>query len=143
MPSTSALATCPPAAPPTFRALTWSLYDQRLAVSSEFGCQNLLRSLHSLLSQHWFRPDLRRQGLEWWYRSAWLDAGEYPNAANFFFEDFKLMIRNCFVFNPAGTTVNQVGIDLQWLFDERWTHLLPLRDASDDEDEEYDTRSSY
>jgi hypothetical protein len=26
-----------------------------------------------------------------------LDAGEYPNATKFF-EDFKLMIRNCFVF---------------------------------------------
>jgi hypothetical protein len=70
-----------------------------------------------------------------------LDAGEYPNAAKFF-EDFKLMIRNCFVFNLAGTPVNQAGIDLQRLSDERWTHLLPLRDTSDDEDEEYDTRSS-
>jgi hypothetical protein len=27
-----------------------------------------------------------------------LDAGEYPNATKFF-EDFKLMIRNCFIFN--------------------------------------------
>ena len=71
-----------------------------------------------------------------------LDAGEHLSAAKFF-EDFKLMIRNCFVFNLTGTPVNQAGIDLQRLFDERWTHLLPLRDASDDEDEEYDTRSSY
>jgi hypothetical protein len=70
-----------------------------------------------------------------------LDAGECPNTAKFF-EDFKVMIRNYFVFNPAGTPVNQAGIDLQRLFNERWTHLLPLRDASDDEDEEYDTRSS-
>jgi hypothetical protein len=64
-----------------------------------------------------------------------LDAGEYPNATKFF-EDFKLMIRNCFVFNPSDTPVNQAGIDLQRLFDEKWRHLTPLRDASNDEDEE-------
>ncbi|KAJ8583307.1 Bromodomain-containing protein [Rhizopogon salebrosus TDB-379] len=64
-----------------------------------------------------------------------LDAGEYPNTTKFF-EDFKLMIRNCFVFNPSGTPVNQAGIDLQRLFDEKWKHLPPLRDASNDEDEE-------
>ncbi|KAJ8582301.1 Bromodomain-containing protein [Rhizopogon salebrosus TDB-379] len=64
-----------------------------------------------------------------------LDAGEYPNATKFF-EDFKLMIRNCFVFNPSGTPVNQAGIDLQRLFDEKWKHLPPLRDVSSDEDEE-------
>jgi bromodomain-containing factor 1 len=66
-----------------------------------------------------------------------LDAGEYPNATKFF-EDFKLMIRNCFVFNPSGTPVNQAGIDLQRLFDEKWKHLPPLQDAGDDEDEEYE-----
>jgi hypothetical protein len=51
-----------------------------------------------------------------------LDAGEYPNATKFF-EDFKLMIRNYFIFNPSGTHVNQAGIDLQRLFDEKWKHL--------------------
>ena len=66
-----------------------------------------------------------------------LDAGEYPNATKFF-EDFKLMIRNCFVFNPSNTPVSQAGIDLQRLFDEEWKHLPPLRDAGDDEDEEYE-----
>jgi hypothetical protein len=64
-----------------------------------------------------------------------LDAGEYPNATKFF-EDFKLMIRNCFVFNPSGTPINQAGIDLQRLFDEKWKHLPFLLDASNDEDEE-------
>ncbi|KAJ8595125.1 hypothetical protein M405DRAFT_838028 [Rhizopogon salebrosus TDB-379] len=33
-----------------------------------------------------------------------LDAGEYPNATKFS-EDCKLMIRNCFVFNPVGMPV--------------------------------------
>ncbi|KAJ8584367.1 Bromodomain-containing protein [Rhizopogon salebrosus TDB-379] len=56
-----------------------------------------------------------------------LDAGEYPNVTKFF-EDFKLMIRNCFVFNPSSTPVNQAGIDLPQLFDEKWKHLPPLRD---------------
>jgi hypothetical protein len=64
-----------------------------------------------------------------------LDAGEYPNTTKFF-GDFKLMIRNCFVFNPLGMPVNQAGINLQRLFDEKWRHLPPLWDASNDEDKE-------
>jgi len=70
-----------------------------------------------------------------------LEAGEYPNATKFF-EDFKLMIRNCFHFNPSGTPVNQAGIDLQRLFDEKWKHLPPLRDLSDDDEEEYEDEES-
>ncbi|KAJ8579930.1 Bromodomain-containing protein, partial [Rhizopogon salebrosus TDB-379] len=58
-----------------------------------------------------------------------LDVGEYPNTTKFF-EDFKLMMRNCFVFNLSSTPVNQAGIDLQRLFDEKWKHLPPLRDAN-------------
>ncbi|KAG1825607.1 Bromodomain-containing protein [Suillus subaureus] len=56
-----------------------------------------------------------------------LEAGEYPNASKFF-DDFKLMIRNCFLFNPAGTP--------------KWKNLPPLRDASDDEEEEYEDEES-
>ncbi|OAX38990.1 Bromodomain-containing protein [Rhizopogon vinicolor AM-OR11-026] len=66
-----------------------------------------------------------------------LEAGEYPNATKFY-DDFKLMIRNCFSFNPSGTPVNQAGVDLQRLFDEKWKHLPPLRDVSDEEEEEYE-----
>ncbi|KAG2032951.1 Bromodomain-containing protein [Suillus americanus] len=66
-----------------------------------------------------------------------LEAGEYPNASKFF-DDFKLMIHNCFLFNPAGTPVNQAGIELQRLFDEKWKNLPPLWDASDDEEEEHE-----
>ncbi|KAF8624755.1 hypothetical protein AX15_005653 [Amanita polypyramis BW_CC] len=64
-----------------------------------------------------------------------LDNHEYPNAQKFF-EDFKLMIRNCFVFNPAGTPVNQAGIELQKVFDDKWKNLPLLHDVSEDEDEE-------
>ncbi|KAI9572650.1 Bromodomain-containing protein [Boletus coccyginus] len=64
-----------------------------------------------------------------------LENHEYPNASKFF-DDFKLMIRNCFTFNPAGTPVNQAGIDLQRLFDEKWKNLPPLREASEEEEEE-------
>lgn len=51
-----------------------------------------------------------------------LDGHEYSNAQAFF-TDFKLMIRNCFNFNPPGTPVNMAGIDLQRLFDEKWKNL--------------------
>ncbi|KAG6891419.1 hypothetical protein C0992_007198 [Termitomyces sp. T32_za158] len=64
-----------------------------------------------------------------------LDGGLYPTAQKFF-DDFKLMIRNCFVFNPAGTPVNQAGIELQRVFDEKWKALPPLREVVSDEDVE-------
>jgi len=64
-----------------------------------------------------------------------LDNHEYQNAQKFF-EDFKLMIRNCFAFNPAGTPVNQAGIELQKLFDDKWKNLPPLREVSEDDDDE-------
>jgi|ERR1700730_13265597 Bromodomain len=66
-----------------------------------------------------------------------LESHEYPNASKFY-DDFKLMIRNCFLFNPAGTPVNQAGIELQRLFDDKWKNLPPLRDVSDDDDDDDD-----
>ena len=41
----------------------------------------------------------------------------------------------------CGYTYQSSRDRLQRLFNESWTHLLPLWDASDDEDEEYDTSS--
>ena len=55
-----------------------------------------------------------------------LDQHESPNAQAFF-ADFKLMIRNCFHFNPAGTPVNLAGIELQRLFDDKWKNLPQLK----------------
>jgi bromodomain-containing factor 1 len=71
-----------------------------------------------------------------------IDNHEYSNATKFF-EDFKLMIRNCFLFNPPGTPVNQAGIDLQRLFDEKWKSLPQPKSPAEDfemeqEDEETD-----
>jgi len=63
-----------------------------------------------------------------------LDSGDYPNVMKFY-EDFKLMIRNCFLFNPSGTPVAQAGVELQKLFDEKWKNLPPLKEEGSDEDE--------
>ena len=51
-----------------------------------------------------------------------LDYREY-SSAQAFFADFKLMIRNCFHFNHAGTPVNLAGIELQRLFNDEWKNL--------------------
>jgi bromodomain-containing factor 1 len=64
-----------------------------------------------------------------------LETGQYATADKFH-QDFKLMIRNCFTFNPAGTPVNLAGQDLQRLFDEKWKNLPSLHPPSDEEDEE-------
>jgi hypothetical protein len=72
-----------------------------------------------------------------------LDNHEYPNAQKFY-DDFKLMIRNCFSFNPAGTPVNQAGIELQRVFDDKWKTLPrppPAQDDSEPEDEEEENES--
>ncbi|KAJ3750110.1 Bromodomain-containing protein [Lentinula detonsa] len=66
-----------------------------------------------------------------------LDAHEYRTASTFW-DDFKLMIRNCFTFNPAGTPVNQAGQELQRVFDEKWKGLPPEPMSEDEEDEEED-----
>ena len=69
-----------------------------------------------------------------------LDAGEYATAEKFY-EDFRLMIRNCFTFNPGGTPVNNAGHELQRVFEEKWKNLpvprpVAMSDDEDDEDEE-------
>ncbi|GJJ09420.1 hypothetical protein Clacol_003642 [Clathrus columnatus] len=63
-----------------------------------------------------------------------LERGEYTNA-NRFWDDFKLMIKNCFTFNPVGSPVYQAGEVVQAAFDEKWKALPPLRDVSEDEDD--------
>jgi hypothetical protein len=64
-----------------------------------------------------------------------LDNNEYPTAKDFY-TDFKLMIKNCFLFNPVGTPVQIAGADLQRLFEEKWKGLPPLREITETEDEE-------
>ncbi|KAI0067882.1 Bromodomain-containing protein [Artomyces pyxidatus] len=64
-----------------------------------------------------------------------LDAGEYPTSDKFR-DDFKLIISNCFLYNAVGTPVNQAGLELQRIFDEKWKGLPPLHAESEDEEEE-------
>ena len=72
-----------------------------------------------------------------------LDAGEYATAEKFR-DDFKLMIKNCFTFNPAGNPVHEAGKLLQQLFDEKWKNLptpRPYDDSDEDDDEDADVRN--
>jgi len=79
-----------------------------------------------------------------------LDGGEYT-AAKQFYDDFKLMIRNCFTYNPSGTPVNTAGQDLQKVFDEKWGSGPPERrshgrakggaESEDDSDQDMDAES--
>ncbi|KAH9853195.1 Bromodomain-containing protein [Lenzites betulinus] len=66
-----------------------------------------------------------------------LDAGEYATAEKFR-DDFRLMIKNCMTFNPAGNPVHEAGKSLQQLFEEKWKNLPSPRahDSDDEEDEE-------
>lgn len=70
-----------------------------------------------------------------------LNDGEYSTADKFR-EEFKLMIRNCFAFNPPKNPVHEAGKALDRLFDEKWKQLPPLHaEESEDEDEEDDANS--
>ncbi|CAL1696537.1 unnamed protein product [Somion occarium] len=61
--------------------------------------------------------------------------GEY-SSAEAFRDDFKLMIKNCYTFNPVGTPVNTAGRELERLFDEKWKNLPPLSQEMSEEEEE-------
>lgn len=67
-----------------------------------------------------------------------LDSGAYSTAEKFR-DDFKLIISNCYLYNPPGTPVHQAGLELKKLFEEKWKGLPPLRPESEDEEEEDDT----
>ena len=69
-----------------------------------------------------------------------LDGHKYSNAQAFF-ADFKLMIRNCFHFDPTGTPVNLAGIKPQRLFDDKWKNLLQPKPAYDDDTDAVDDDS--
>jgi len=64
-----------------------------------------------------------------------LDSGAYSTAEKFR-DDFKLIISNCFLYNPPGTPVHQAGLEIKKLFEEKWKGLPPLRPESEDEDED-------
>ncbi|KAF8529475.1 Bromodomain-containing protein [Gautieria morchelliformis] len=70
-----------------------------------------------------------------------LERGEYQNASRFW-DDFRLMLRNCYAFNPAGSPVFKAGVQVQQWFDEKWQGLPPLREVSDDDDESDDDSDS-
>ncbi|KAI0005490.1 Bromodomain-containing protein [Russula compacta] len=69
-----------------------------------------------------------------------LDSGAYPTAEKFR-DDLKLIVGNCFLYNPSTTPVHQAGLELKKLFEEKWKGLPPLRPESEDEEEEDDTDS--
>ncbi|KZT58449.1 Bromodomain-containing protein [Calocera cornea HHB12733] len=64
-----------------------------------------------------------------------LENQEYENAQEFY-ADFKLMIKNCRLYNPAGSPVRHAGDELSHIFDEKWKGLPPIVEPEDDEDEE-------
>lgn len=64
-----------------------------------------------------------------------LDGNEY-NSSQRFYDDFKLMVKNCTTFNPPGTPVNTAGQELLRLFEEKWRGLPPLHEVSDDDEED-------
>ena len=67
-----------------------------------------------------------------------LGRGVYSDAKQFH-ADFKLMIKNCFLFNPVGTHVHDAGVALNESFDEKWQELPSLHpQETDDDDEESD-----
>jgi len=51
-----------------------------------------------------------------------IESGQYPSAQAFE-GDFKLLIQNCFTYNPPMTPVNKMGEQLQAVFYEKWQQL--------------------
>ena len=70
-----------------------------------------------------------------------LDSGAYATAEKLR-DDIKLIIDNCFLYNPFGTPAHQAGLDLRKLFEEKWKGLPLLRvvwvESKDEEDDDSD-----
>lgn len=88
-------------------------------------------------------PKVIKKPMDMATMSSKLSNHEYPNATAFY-NDFKLMIKNCFAFNPAGTPVHQAGVELNAVFDEKWQGLPNPYGDSDDgaEEDESDAERS-
>lgn len=79
-----------------------------------------------------------------------LESDEYDNAAQFE-ADVRLMLNNCYTFNPPTDPVHQMGQRLQKLFESKWAELPreptppPVEEVtidSEEEEEEPDVDSS-
>ncbi|KZO99767.1 Bromodomain-containing protein [Calocera viscosa TUFC12733] len=64
-----------------------------------------------------------------------LETKQYGDAQEFH-ADFKLMIKNCRLYNGAGSPVREAGEELNRIFDEKWKGLPPLIELEEDEEEE-------
>lgn len=58
-----------------------------------------------------------------------LDSGQYETASEFE-KDFRLMLTNCFTYNPPKDPVHQAGRRLEAVFQQQWTKLPTEADIS-------------
>lgn len=69
-----------------------------------------------------------------------LSNNKYENGDEFY-QDIKLIFKNCYLFNPEGTEVNEMGHKLEAVFDKKWAQKPmpePTPDNSDFDSEFYD-----
>lgn len=58
------------------------------------------------------------------------------NTAQEIYNDFKLMLNNCFTYNPPGTPVHEVGRQLERVWQEKWNNTAVLHSKGDAEEED-------
>lgn len=58
------------------------------------------------------------------------------NTAQDIYNDFKLMLNNCFTYNPPGTPVHEVGRQLERIWQEKWNNTAVLHSKGDVDEEE-------
>lgn len=63
-----------------------------------------------------------------------LDRGEYKNGAAFA-ADVRLMLNNCFTYNPQGQDVYQMGKQVEKVFENRWFDRPPEKIVAPQPDE--------
>ncbi|GAA98946.1 hypothetical protein E5Q_05634 [Mixia osmundae IAM 14324] len=67
-----------------------------------------------------------------------LDAGYYNHASEFE-ADFRLVIENCYKFNPVETPVHQMGRKLEAFFENRWRDKPASRPETEEPDSDYES----
>lgn len=139
--------------PPRPKDLPYDMRPKKKKFQPELRfCQQILRDLMSKKNENFLWPflqpvdpiamecptyfDIVKEPMDLTTVQRKLAEGQYERAVDFE-KDVRLIIGNCYLFNPEGTMVNMLGHKFEDVFNSKWTNR-PATPESGDDEYEYD-----